>query len=157
MSSAAFSTKLISRATRNLLHQQNRSLSSGGTAGFEKVGVVGLGLMGHGVCQVAASSGVHSKGVVAFEPEQKYLDLGKDRIEKSIGKLVSKGKMSQEDADQTLDSITFTTDMGALADANFIVEAVIENMVRYAEDFLSYSFEIVTSILVLSKLSLLFY
>lgn len=107
---------------------QRRLLSTGGTAGFDKVGVIGLGLMGHGVCQVAAASGVHSN-VVAFEPEQKFLDLGKDRIEKSIAKLVTKGKMSQEDADETLGKIQFTTDMSALSDTDFIVEAVIENMV----------------------------
>lgn len=104
-----------------------RRLLSGGSAGFDKVGVIGLGLMGHGVCQVAAQSGVHSS-VVAYEPEQKFLDLGKDRIEKSIAKLVTKGKLTQEDADKTLGSINFTTDVTALKDADFIVEAVIENL-----------------------------
>lgn len=102
-------------------------MASGGAAGFDKVGVIGLGLMGHGICQVAAQSGVHSS-IVAFEPEQKYLDGGKARIEKSISKLVSKGKLTQEDADTTLGRITFTTDMAALSDTDFVVEAVIENM-----------------------------
>ena len=131
--SSALAKKCVPYAGRLLPSSVQRrllSVASGGTAGFDKVGVIGLGLMGHGVCQVAAASGVHSS-VVAFEPEQKFLDLGKDRIEKSIGKLVSKGKMSQEDADKTLGSIQFTTDMSALADTDFIVEAVIENMVRY--------------------------
>lgn len=104
---------------------QRRSLSS--ASGFDKVGVVGLGLMGHGICQVAAASGVHSS-VVAFEKEQRFLDSGKDRIMKSIEKLVAKEKMTQEKADQTLNSITWTTDMDALKDTDFIVEAVIENM-----------------------------
>jgi len=94
---------------------------------FDKVGVIGLGLMGHGICQVSATSGVHSS-VIAFEPEQKFLDSGKSRIEKSISKLVSKGKMTQEDADAALGRITFTTDMSLLSDADFLVEAVIENM-----------------------------
>lgn len=102
-----------------------RSMSS--ASGFNKVGVVGLGLMGHGICQVTAASGAH-KDVIAFEKEQKFLDSGKDRIMKSIEKLVVREKMTQEQADQTLDSITFTTDMDALKDADFIVEAVIENM-----------------------------
>lgn len=102
-----------------------RSMSS--ASGFDKVGVVGLGLMGHGICQVTAASGAH-KDVIAFEKEQKFLDSGKDRIMKSIEKLVVREKMTQEQADQTLDSITFTTDMDALKDADFIVEAVIENM-----------------------------
>jgi phosphoglycerate dehydrogenase-like enzyme len=51
------------------------STSGGGTAGFQTVGCVGLGLMGHGICQVAATSGVHSK-VIAYEKEQKFLDAG---------------------------------------------------------------------------------
>lgn len=45
---------------------------AGGKAGFDTVGCVGLGLMGHGICQVAAASGVHSK-VIAYEKEQKFL------------------------------------------------------------------------------------
>jgi 3-hydroxyacyl-CoA dehydrogenase len=102
-----------------------RSFSA--SSSFDKLGVIGLGLMGHGVCQVGAASGIHSE-VIAFEPEQQYLDRGKDRIEKSIAKLVSKGKMTQEAADETLGKITFTTDMAQLMDTDFIVEAVIENI-----------------------------
>lgn len=94
---------------------------------FDKVGVVGLGLMGHGVCQVAATSGVHS-AVVAYEPEDQYLNRGKERIEKSLSKLVAKEKMTQDDADAALARIEFTTDMSALGDTDFIVEAVIENL-----------------------------
>jgi 3-hydroxyacyl-CoA dehydrogenase len=94
---------------------------------FDKVGVIGLGLMGHGICQVSAASGVHAS-VIAYEPEQRFLDAGKERIEKSISKLVTKQKLKQEDADKTLASIHFTTDMNALKDADLIVEAVIENM-----------------------------
>ena len=98
------------------------------TSGFDKVGVIGLGLMGHGICQVAAASGIHSKGIVAFEPKQQFLDRGKERIEGSLSKLVSKGKMTQEEADATLNTIQFTTDINQLKDADMIVEAVIENM-----------------------------
>lgn len=81
--------------------------------------------MGHGICQVAATQ----TPVVAFEPQQEFLDKGRDRIEKSIAKLVSKGKLTQEAADETLgERINFTTDMSELSDTDFIVEAVIENM-----------------------------
>jgi phosphoglycerate dehydrogenase-like enzyme len=51
------------------------STGFGGTAGFQTIGCVGLGLMGHGICQVAASSGIHSK-VIAYEKEQRFLDAG---------------------------------------------------------------------------------
>lgn len=105
---------------------QRRAMSSS-SSGFDTIGVIGLGLMGHGICQVAATSGIHSS-VIAFEKEQKFLDSGKDRILKSIEKLVAKEKMTAEKADRTLGSITWTTDMAALKDTDFIVEAVIENM-----------------------------
>lgn len=105
---------------------QRRALSSA-ASGFDKIGVVGLGLMGHGICQVSAASGAH-QSVIAYEQEQKFLDSGKERIVKSIDKLVAKEKMTAEKAEATLDLITFTTDIDALKDSDFIVEAVIENM-----------------------------
>jgi 3-hydroxyacyl-CoA dehydrogenase len=83
--------------------------------------------MGHGICQVAATCGKHSS-IVAYEPEQQYLDKGKERIESSITKLVKKERMTQEQADESLSRIIFTTDVSELSDADFIVEAVIENM-----------------------------
>jgi 3-hydroxyacyl-CoA dehydrogenase len=107
---------------------QNISLRSfSSSSSFDKVGVVGLGLMGHGIAQVSAASGAHSS-IIAYEPEQKYLDSGKIRIEKSVAKLVSKQKLTEKDANTMLGRITYTTDISQLADADFIVEAVIENM-----------------------------
>jgi 3-hydroxyacyl-CoA dehydrogenase len=86
-----------------------------------------LGLMGHGICQVAAISGTH-KSVIAYEPEQKYLDSGMARIEKSMEKLASKGKLSSEDAATVWGRIDFTTDVTKLKDVDFVCEAVIENI-----------------------------
>lgn len=84
--------------------------------------------MGHGICQVAASaSNVHSK-VIAYEKEQKFLDAGRDRITKSLDRLVESGKLTLAFANDTVGRIEFTTDMDALRDADFIVEAIIENM-----------------------------
>mmetsp|Transcript_17757 Transcript_17757/g.21709 ORF Transcript_17757/g.21709 Transcript_17757/m.21709 type:complete len:335 (-) Transcript_17757:572-1576(-) len=94
---------------------------------FNNVGVVGLGLMGHGICQVAAASGLHSS-VIAYEPKQEFLDKGRSRIENSISKLVSKGKLDSGKGDEILSSITYTTDASLLSDVDFVVEAVIENM-----------------------------
>eukprot|EP00934_Nitzschia_sp_Nitz4_P001777 Nitzschia sp. Nitz4//scaffold9_size221794//60809//61774//NITZ4_001335-RA/size221794-processed-gene-0.317-mRNA-1//-1//CDS//3329560968//1777//frame0 len=105
---------------------QVRALSTA-SSDFDKFGVVGLGLMGHGICQQAAASGIHSS-IVAFEKEQRFLDSGKDRILKSVEKLVSKEKMSAEQAEKALGSIEWTTDIGALKETDLIVEAVIENM-----------------------------
>jgi 3-hydroxyacyl-CoA dehydrogenase len=115
--------------TRRVLHHgksvTTRSFAT--ASSFDKIGIVGLGLMGHGIAQVAAQSGVHTS-VVAFEPEQKYLDKGKERIESSIQKLVKKEKLTADQAERILSTIHFTTDMSALCNADFVVEAVIENM-----------------------------
>lgn len=51
------------------------------------------------------------------------MDRGKERIEKSISKLVSKGKMTQDDADKSLATIQWTTDVKDLTSMDFIVEA----------------------------------
>lgn len=127
MASLASFRPAATKSFRGLVgRKQLRALSSS-SSGFDTIGVVGLGLMGHGICQVAAASGVHSN-VIAFEKEQKFLDSGKDRIMKSIEKLVSKEKMTAKKADKTLESITWTTDMDSLKDTDFIVEAVIENV-----------------------------
>ena len=67
---------------------------------IKKVGVVGCGLMGHGIVQVAAQGGCE---VIALESEQQFLDKGLARVDKSLAKLaakgVEKGKMTQEQAD----------------------------------------------------------
>jgi hypothetical protein len=66
---------------------------------IKRVGVVGLGLMGHGIAQTAAEKGFE---VVAIESEARFLDAGMARIESSVKKLsekaVKKGKMSEADA-----------------------------------------------------------
>lgn len=120
-----FSVFCRETASRRALHRACRQLSTSQT--FNKVGVIGLGLMGHGIAQVSASSGAHSS-IIAYEPEQEYLTRGKQRIEDSIAKLVKKGKLSQHEADTIQGTIQYTSDMSLLADADFIVEAVIENI-----------------------------
>ncbi len=100
---------------------------------IKKVGVVGCGLMGHGIVQVAAQAGFE---VVALEAEQGFLDKGLGRIEKSLGKLaqkaVEKGKQSQEEAEAgakaTFARITGSTDKADLADCDLVVEAIVENL-----------------------------
>lgn len=131
------STQINKRVLQNMryfLQQQSSSTktirvlsTSTVSNSFESIGVAGLGLMGHGICQIAASSGVHST-VVAYEPQQQFLDAGKSRIEASISKLVSKKRMTKTEADETLGRIQFTTDPSNLAKVDFVVEAVVENM-----------------------------
>lgn len=103
------------------------SASTTSPPSLQNIGVAGLGLMGHGICQVAAASGIHPK-VVAYEPKQKFLEAGKSRIESSISKLVAKEKLTQQAADETMARIHFTTDPSDLANVDMVVEAVVENM-----------------------------
>ena len=99
---------------------------------IEKVGVVGCGLMGHGIVQVAAQGGCQ---VVALETAPEYLEKGLARVDKSLAKLaakgVEKGKMTQEQADawvtETRGRITGSTDRADLADCDLVVEAIVEN------------------------------
>lgn len=91
------------------------------------MGVVGLGLMGHGIAQTAAMAAVHSS-IVAYESDASFLDRGRDRIQTSVDRLVSRGKLESPDAEALLGRITYTTDRDALNDADLIVEAIIENM-----------------------------
>lgn len=121
----AFTSSRASRSSTVWGDHLRRTFSS--STSFDKVGVVGLGLMGHGIAQVAAQSGVH-KQIIAYEPQQEFLTKGQSRIEGSLQKMVDKGKVSQADADATLGRLVFTTDLQQLKDADFIVEAVIENM-----------------------------
>ena len=97
------------------------------------VGVIGLGLMGPGIAQAAAEKGYK---VVAVELEERFLQGGLKRIGDSVKKITSKavekGKMDKAAGDahvaSTMARITATTDRGALASCDVIIEAVIENL-----------------------------
>mmetsp|Transcript_30310 Transcript_30310/g.54888 ORF Transcript_30310/g.54888 Transcript_30310/m.54888 type:complete len:332 (+) Transcript_30310:118-1113(+) len=112
-----------------LLQLSRRQISSTPAvfSNFDKLGIIGLGLMGHGIAQTAAASQIHSS-IIAYETDSSFLDRGRDRIQKSVEKLVSKERLSSEDADALMGKITFTTDRDALNDTDLIVEAIIENL-----------------------------
>lgn len=90
----------------------------------QRVGVIGAGLMGSGIAEVAAKAG---SGVLVWEAKQEFADAGKARIEKSLEKAVSRGKLSEEDRDAALGRLTFTTKLEDFADRELVMEAIIEN------------------------------
>ncbi|MDN6439206.1 MAG: 3-hydroxybutyryl-CoA dehydrogenase [Corynebacterium nuruki] len=90
----------------------------------QRVGVVGAGQMGSGIIEVAAKSG---SDVLVWEAKQEFLDGGKARIEKSLDKAVSRGKLSQEDRDAAVARISYTTDLVDFADREMVMEAIVEN------------------------------
>jgi 3-hydroxybutyryl-CoA dehydrogenase len=92
---------------------------------IERVGVVGCGIMGHGIAQVAAQSGYE---VVVREIDQAALDRGLGRIEKQLGRAVEKGKLEQADADAVRGRVHGTLDYGDLADADLVIEAITEGL-----------------------------
>jgi 3-hydroxybutyryl-CoA dehydrogenase len=92
---------------------------------IEKVGVLGAGLMGHGIAQVAAQSGYE---VVLREVDQQTLDKGIARIEKQLARAVEKGRSTQEDADAVRARINGTVDYGDLAGCDLVIEAITESL-----------------------------
>ena len=88
-----------------------------------KMAVLGAGQMGNGITQVAACAGIQ---VVMIDIQQEYVDKGVATIEKSLAKLVSKERMSQEDADAARSRISTAIDRSACADVDLVVEAVPE-------------------------------
>ena len=88
-----------------------------------KIAVIGAGQMGNGITQVAASAGYE---VLMIDIKEEYVDRGMATIQKSLSKLVSKERISQSDADDTIARISTTTDRGECADVDLVVEAVPE-------------------------------
>jgi 3-hydroxybutyryl-CoA dehydrogenase len=90
-----------------------------------KVGVLGCGLMGHGITQICAQAGWD---VVVREVDQETLDKGIGKIEKQLGRAVDKGKLEAGDAEAIRGRITPTLDYGDLADCDLVIEAITEDL-----------------------------
>jgi len=94
-------------------------------AEISRVGVLGCGLMGHGITQVAAQAGLD---VVVREIDQATLDKGLEKIGKQLARSVEKGKATQEDVDGVKARIHGTIDYADLADCDLVVEAITEDL-----------------------------
>lgn len=92
---------------------------------IKKVGVVGCGLMGHGIAQVAATAGYD---VVVREVSDEMIAKGIGKIEKQLARAVEKGRSTQEEADAIRGRITTTTEYSDLADCDLVIEAVTEDL-----------------------------
>ena len=89
-----------------------------------KFGVVGAGQMGAGIAQVAASSGFE---VVLRDVEERFLERGQNIIEKSLDKLIEKGKLKAHKRNAILSKIQYTINLEDFADCDLVVEAILEN------------------------------
>src|SRR5262249_49632392 len=98
---------------------------------IKKVGVLGCGLMGSGIAQVAAMAGFD---VTVLEVEQKFLDKGFAGIEKSLAKFaerpVEKGGITGQQKDAILARLQGTTHKANLADCDIVIEAIIESVAQ---------------------------
>lgn len=92
---------------------------------MNKVGVIGGGVMGSGIAEVAAKAGFTVINVDTFPAG---LENAKKRIAKDTGYLVSKGKISQEEADAIIERITYSENYEAVIDCDVVIEAVPENL-----------------------------
>ncbi len=99
---------------------------------IKKVGVLGCGLMGAGIAEVCAKAG-HT--TVIREVDESFLERGMQRIERSLGKAVDKGKLDAEQRDAALSRISGTTELEPLADCDLVVEAIIERLEEKVETF----------------------
>ncbi len=97
---------------------------------ISKVGVLGCGLMGHGITQICAQAGWE---VVVREIDPAALEKGVGKIEKQLGRAVGKGKLEQAEADAIRGRITATLDYAELVDCDLVIEAVTENLDRKLE------------------------
>ena len=91
----------------------------------QRLAVIGAGLMGSGIAQVAAQAGWQ---VVLRDITDDALSRGVDAISKSTARFVEKGRISSDDRDATLARVSTTTDLDAVADADIVVEAIFEQV-----------------------------
>jgi len=89
-----------------------------------RIGVVGAGFMGSGIAESPAAVGVD---VTVFEPEDAPLQRSRSRLHQSVDRAVSRGKMTDQDAESLVARIVYTTDMTDLDGADAVLEAVTED------------------------------
>src|SRR5919204_4959049 len=91
---------------------------------IKTIGVVGAGTMGNGIAQVFAQAGFSVRLVDVAEP---MLDRARSSIQKSLAKFVERGKLTPADRDATLERLSTTTSLDLLTEADYIVEAIVED------------------------------
>ncbi|RMH18721.1 MAG: 3-hydroxybutyryl-CoA dehydrogenase [Acidobacteria bacterium] len=94
-------------------------------AKIKKVGVLGCGLMGAGIAEVAARAGFQT---LVREVSEDLLEKGLGRIEKSLAKAVARGKLEEAESAEVRGRISGTVELDAFGDCDLIIEAIVENL-----------------------------
>ncbi|MDZ7839568.1 MAG: 3-hydroxyacyl-CoA dehydrogenase [Gammaproteobacteria bacterium] len=92
---------------------------------FGRVGVVGAGVMGQGIAQLAASCGLE---VVMYDLESKMVETARRNIEKHLRRLVEKGRLGAEEVTASLERISSAADYAGFGDCDVVLEAVVEKI-----------------------------
>jgi 3-hydroxybutyryl-CoA dehydrogenase len=93
-------------------------------ASIQTVGIVGGGFMGSGIAESCARSDL---SVLVYEPQAPALERSEARIRESLGRAVSRGRLSAEELEATIDRIAWTTELEHLTEADVAIEAVTED------------------------------
>jgi 3-hydroxybutyryl-CoA dehydrogenase len=99
---------------------------------IKRVGIVGSGIMGSGIAEVAAKAGFD---VVLRSRQQHTADATIAALEKSLAKQVDKGKLEAADRDATLARVSATSSLGDLADCDLVIESIVEDLATKKELF----------------------
>lgn len=99
---------------------------------IKKVGVLGCGLMGSGIAEVAARAGYET---VVREVSEELVEKGLGKIKGSLGKAVEKGKLEADARDQAVSRLSGVVDLADLADCDVIVEAIVESLEEKRKTF----------------------
>ncbi len=91
---------------------------------ISRLGVVGAGFMGSGIAEAAAAAGID---VTVHEPESAPLERSRKQLATSVARGVSRGKLSQEQADGLTERIAYSSDFDALLGVDAVIEAVVED------------------------------
>ena len=91
----------------------------------KKIGVIGAGQMGHGIALVSAKAGFQ---VVLNDIKDEFVQGGLAKIDKFLAKSVAKGKMEESEKEAIRGRINGTVDLKEMADADLVIEAIIENL-----------------------------
>jgi 3-hydroxybutyryl-CoA dehydrogenase len=94
---------------------------------LQTIGVVGSGTMGNGIAHVAAKAGYR---VIMFDIQQEALDRGLETLSKNMEREVAKNKLSISEKSEAISRITPTTEIRQLANADFVIEAIVEDFER---------------------------
>ena len=92
---------------------------------IDRLGIVGCGLMGSGIAEVAGRAGLD---VLVVEVDEGAIRAGRERVEQSLNRGVAGGKLSAAEKDVALKRITFGTDLEGLAHFPFVIEAIVEDL-----------------------------